>query len=82
MSLDTLKISPGFESYMPKEYVDLVERGPYGRDVKVSEMGTFTSQSANLRPSACERGSISPLGKPRSFFNRRSREGVRKTMSP
>jgi pyruvate ferredoxin oxidoreductase beta subunit len=41
MSLDTLKISPGFESYMPKEYVDLVERGPYGRDVKVSEMGTF-----------------------------------------
>jgi pyruvate ferredoxin oxidoreductase beta subunit len=26
---------------MPKEYVDLVERGPYGREVKVSEMGTF-----------------------------------------
>lgn len=41
MSLETLKISPGFESYMPKEYVDLVERGPYGRDVKVSELGTF-----------------------------------------
>ncbi len=41
MSLETLKISPGFESYMPKEYVDLVERGPYGREVKVSEMGTF-----------------------------------------
>ncbi len=41
MSLETLKISPGFEPYMPKEYIDLVERGPYGRQVKVSELGSF-----------------------------------------
>jgi pyruvate ferredoxin oxidoreductase beta subunit len=41
MSLKTIKIADGFSHFMPKEYVDLVERGPYGRQVKVSEMGSF-----------------------------------------
>lgn len=41
MSLDTIKIAEGFKNFMPKEYVDLVERGPYGRQVKVSELGNF-----------------------------------------
>lgn len=41
MSLATLKVAPGFMPYMPKEYQDLVEKGPYGRQVKVSELGTF-----------------------------------------
>jgi pyruvate ferredoxin oxidoreductase beta subunit len=41
MSLETLKVAPGFMDYMPKEYRDLVESGPYGRQVKVSELGTF-----------------------------------------
>ena len=41
MSLDTMKISPGFENYMPIEYQDLVNNGPFGRQVKVSEMGKF-----------------------------------------
>ena len=41
MSMDNLKISPALEKYMTKEYRDLVERGPYGKQKKVSEMGTF-----------------------------------------
>ncbi len=41
MSFDNLKMSPALEKYMTKEYRDLVERGPYGKPKKVSEMGTF-----------------------------------------
>jgi pyruvate ferredoxin oxidoreductase beta subunit len=41
MSLDTMKISPGFEKHMPIEYQDLVNNGPFGRQVKVTEMGKF-----------------------------------------
>jgi pyruvate ferredoxin oxidoreductase beta subunit len=41
MSMENLKISPALEKYMTKEYRDLVERGPYGKQKKVSEMGTF-----------------------------------------
>ena len=35
------KISPGFEDIMPEEYRDLVEQGPYGKDLGVAEMGSF-----------------------------------------
>ncbi len=41
MSLDTMKVSPGFEKILPIEYQDLVNHGPFGRQVKVTEMGKF-----------------------------------------
>lgn len=41
MSLDTMKVSPGFEKVLPIEYQDLVNHGPFGRQVKVTEMGKF-----------------------------------------
>jgi len=41
MSLETIRPSPGFEDLLPIEYRDLVKHGPYGRDVKASEMGKF-----------------------------------------
>lgn len=41
MSLETLKPSPGYLEYLPIEYKDLVNHGPYGRQVKVTEMGKF-----------------------------------------
>lgn len=41
MSLNTMTVSPGFEKIMPIEYQDLVNNGPFGRQVKVSEMGKF-----------------------------------------
>ena len=31
MSLDYVKFTPGFESFMPKEYRDMVEHGPFGK---------------------------------------------------
>ena len=41
MALRTLKVSPGFMRFLPKEYQDLVEKGPFGRPSKLSELGTF-----------------------------------------
>jgi len=41
MSLDYIKISHGFEKFMPKEYRDLVEHGPFGKKVSVTQMGRF-----------------------------------------
>ncbi|MFQ5449190.1 MAG: thiamine pyrophosphate-dependent enzyme [Nitrospinaceae bacterium] len=41
MSLETLKPSPAFKDFLPVEYKDLVELGPYGRQVKVTDMGKF-----------------------------------------
>ncbi len=41
MSLDYVKVSPGFEKYIAKEYRDFVEHGPFGKKVSVSQMGTF-----------------------------------------
>ena len=41
MSLETLKPSPGFLEHLPIEYRDLVNHGPYGRQVKVTELGKF-----------------------------------------
>ncbi|HSW09841.1 MAG TPA: thiamine pyrophosphate-dependent enzyme [Bacillota bacterium] len=41
MALRTLQVAPGFMRFMPKEYQDLVERGPFGRQVTLSEVGTF-----------------------------------------
>src|SRR5438445_4418614 len=41
MSLDYAKFSPGFDKFMPKEYRDMVEHGPFGKKVTVSQMGSF-----------------------------------------
>ena len=41
MSLDYVKFSPGFEKFMPKEYRDMVEHGPFGKKMSVSQVGTF-----------------------------------------
>jgi pyruvate ferredoxin oxidoreductase beta subunit len=41
MSLNYVKFSPGFEAYMPKEYRDMVEHGPFGKKTTVSQMGSF-----------------------------------------
>ena len=53
MSLNYVKFSPGFEAYMPKEYRDMVEHGPFGKKTTVSQMGSFeirgTSDVRRLR---------------------------------
>jgi len=41
MSLDYVKVSPGFEKYIAKEYRDFVEHGPFGKKVSVAQLGTF-----------------------------------------
>ncbi len=41
MSLDYVKFSPGFDKFMPKEYRDMVEHGPFGKKTTVSQMGSF-----------------------------------------
>ena len=41
MSLDYVKFTPGFEAFMPKEYRDMVEHGPFGKKTTVSQMGSF-----------------------------------------
>ena len=41
MSLDYVKFTPGLERFMPKEYKDMVEHGPFGKRTTVSQMGTF-----------------------------------------
>ena len=41
MSLDYVKVSPGFEKYIAKEYRDFVEHGPFGKKVSVAQVGTF-----------------------------------------
>lgn len=41
MSKGLFKISPGFEDVMPAEYKELVTNGPYGRDLGISDLGTF-----------------------------------------
>ena len=41
MSLETIRVSPGFEKFLPKEYQDLVDDGPFSKERKVSELGSF-----------------------------------------
>ncbi len=41
MSLDYVKVSPGFGKYVAKEYRDFVEHGPFGKQVSVTQVGTF-----------------------------------------
>jgi pyruvate ferredoxin oxidoreductase beta subunit len=41
MSLEYIKVSPGFDRYIAKEYRDFVEHGPFGKRVSVAQMGTF-----------------------------------------
>ncbi|MBT9135679.1 MAG: Oxalate oxidoreductase subunit beta [Firmicutes bacterium] len=41
MTKNILKMSPAFADIIPAEYRELVDNGPYGRDVGVAELGTF-----------------------------------------
>ena len=41
MNKNLFKISPGFEDIIPAEYRELVEHGPYGKGLGVSDLGTF-----------------------------------------
>ncbi len=41
MSLETVRVSPGFEKYLPIEYQDLVNDSQFTRERKVSEIGSF-----------------------------------------
>ncbi|MDW7650829.1 MAG: thiamine pyrophosphate-dependent enzyme [Bacillota bacterium] len=41
MNKRIFEITPGFEQIMPDEYKELIADGPYGRDVGVSELGTY-----------------------------------------
>ncbi|GJL66535.1 MAG: ferredoxin oxidoreductase [Nitrospirales bacterium] len=41
MSLDYVKFTPGFDRWMPKEYRDMVDHGPFGKKTSVSQVGTF-----------------------------------------
>lgn len=41
MSKNLFKISPGFEDVMPEEYKDLVEKGPYGKNYGVADLGSY-----------------------------------------
>ena len=41
MSFETLRPSPALKDFLPIEYKDLVEHGPYGKGKKVSDMGKF-----------------------------------------
>jgi pyruvate ferredoxin oxidoreductase beta subunit len=41
MSLSITKINPYFEDVMPKEYVDLVNNGPFSNGKAIGDLGTF-----------------------------------------
>ena len=41
MSLETVRVAPGFQKYLPKEYQDLVTDSQFVKERKVSEIGSF-----------------------------------------
>ena len=41
MSLDYVKFAPGMGKFMPKEYRDMVDHGPFGQKKSVTQVGTF-----------------------------------------
>lgn len=41
MNKGMMKISPGFENVMPKEYRDLVNHGPFGKNYGIDNLGNF-----------------------------------------
>ncbi len=41
MSLKTIQAATGFKDYLPKEYQDLIDDGPFLQKRKVSELGSF-----------------------------------------
>ena len=41
MSLGYVEFTPGFGKFMPKEYRDMVDFGPFGKKTTVSKVGTF-----------------------------------------
>jgi pyruvate ferredoxin oxidoreductase beta subunit len=52
MGLEYVRISPGFERYMPKDYVDLVRYGQFGRQVDVQQLGQF-KELVEEQPNVC-----------------------------
>lgn len=45
MNPGMMRISPGFEDIMPAEYRELVNNGPFGKGLGVSDLGTFKELS-------------------------------------
>lgn len=41
MKMELFRIAPGFEDVMPQEYKELIEHGPYERNLGVNDLGTF-----------------------------------------
>jgi len=41
MKRNLYQISPGFEEIMPAEYRELVENGPFGKNLGIADLGTF-----------------------------------------
>lgn len=41
MGLEYVRITTGFEDYMPKDYVDLVKYGQFGKEYDIQDLGTF-----------------------------------------
>jgi pyruvate ferredoxin oxidoreductase beta subunit len=41
MSFETLRPAPALKDFLPIEYKDLIEHGPYGKNKKVTDMGKF-----------------------------------------
>jgi len=41
MNKELVKISPCFEDIMPQEYKELVDQGPFGKNVGISDLGSF-----------------------------------------
>jgi pyruvate ferredoxin oxidoreductase beta subunit len=41
MSLKYVQPTPGFKEYLPKDYVDLIDFGPFGKEIDASKLGQF-----------------------------------------
>src|SRR5215831_15365721 len=82
MSLDYVKFSNGFEKFMPKEYRDMVEHGPFGKKVSVSQMGSFKEVLEEHPMSAgCGRLAISQAAIPFVYGNYGDQNGVASGLS-
>lgn len=40
MSLKTINVSPVLKPFLPKEYLDLINLGPFGKNIKLSDVGS------------------------------------------
>ena len=48
MSLDYVKFTPGFDKFMPKEYRDMVEHGPFGKKCRSLKLAHSRKFSKNI----------------------------------